>query len=137
MNMSEQLNAIWQFDREEETEQHEGGAISSVHAFVYEDGSLIIALPSISLYVGMSDDDVYRIKTRWRGNDLHMFPPFGKKWELFATWDSNRFVMYGDGKMRIFKKITPEEIAGWQKDLLKAGRQMWNYPYVNPDDVDL
>ena len=135
--MNKDYNAIWQFDRDEETDVNSAGSISSVYTFIYENDSLIITLPSVSSYVGLPNDDIYRIKTKWKGNELYIFPPLGNKWELFATWDSNRFVMYGGGKVKLFKKIKPEEIAKWQQDLFKAGREMWSYPYINPETIDL
>lgn len=135
--MNEDCNAIWQFEREEAADIDSGRSLSSVYTFIYENEDLIINLPSRSSYKGLPDDDVYRIKTKWKGNDLYIFPPLGDKWELFATWDDDRFVMYGDGKMKIFKKIKPDEIAAWQRGLLKAGREMWSYPYMNPDEVEI
>jgi hypothetical protein len=134
--MNHDYAAIWQFDREEETNIDTGRSIASVHTFIYENNTLIINLPSVSSVEGLPDDDIYRIKTKWKGNELYIFPPLGNKWELFATWDNNRFVMYGDRKVKIFKKIKPAEIAKWQQGLLRPGRQMWSYPYLNPDEVE-
>jgi hypothetical protein len=135
--MNQDYNAIWQFDREEKTDINSGRSIPSVYTFIYENESLIINLPSISSASGLPDDDIYRIKIKWKGNDMYIFPPLGNKWELFDTWENDRFVMYGDGKMKIFKKIKPEEIAKWQQGLLKAGREMWRYPYINPDEIEI
>lgn len=134
--MSQDYDAIWQFDKEEETNINSGRSISSVYTFIYENDSLILNLPSVSSTPGVPDD-IYRIKTKWKENELYIFPPLGNKWELFATWDNNRFVMYGDRKVKIFKKIKPEEIAKWQQGLLKPGREMWSYPYMNPDEVEI
>lgn len=135
--MNQSYNAIWQVDKEEDTNLNSGRGVSDVYAFIYDNNSLIINLPSDSSAAGLPDDDIYRIKTKWKGNELYIFPPLGNKWELFATWDNNRFVMYGDRKAKIFKKIKPEEIAKWQQGLLKPGREMWSYPYMNPDEVEI
>lgn len=135
--MNKEYNAIWQFDKEEQTTVNSGRSISGIYTFIYDDDSLIINLPSTSSFKGLPDDDIYRIKTKWKNSELYIFPPIGDKWELFAVWENNRFVMYGNGKMKIFKKIKPEEIAAWQQDLLKAGRGMWNYPYINPDEIEI
>lgn len=135
--MNQDFNAIWQFDKEENTNVDSRGSISDIHTFIYENNSLIINLPSISSAAGLPEDDVYRIKVRWKGNELYIFPPLGDKWELLATWENNRFVMHGDGKVKMFKRIKPEEIAKWQQDLLKPGREMWKYKYLNPDEIDL
>lgn len=134
--MNEDCNAIWQLDRQEETSIDSGRSISDVYAFIFENGDLIINLPSMSSAAGVPDDDIYRIKTKWKENELYIFPPLGDKWELFAIWDDNRFVMFGNGKKKIFKKIKPDEIAPWQKNLLKPGREMWSYPYLDPDEVE-
>ncbi len=135
--MNKDHNGIWQFDVEEETNINFERSTLTVYAFIYDNDSLIINLPSRSLSPGLPDDDVYRIKTKWKENELYIFPPLGNKWELFATWDNDRFVMYGDGKVKIFKKIKPEEIAAWQQDLLKPGREMWNYPYLDPGEIEI
>lgn len=128
--------AIWQYDKEEITENPSDRSILSVYTFVYENNSIMIQLPTMSPMPNLPEDRVYRLKTKWKGNDLYMFLPFGSKWELFATWENNRFVMLGNKKMKIFKKIKLEEIAVWNKDLLKPGRQIWHYPNVNPDTIE-
>jgi len=135
--MNQDHDAIWQFDREEEANIDTGRSIASVHTFIYDNDSLIINLPSVSSVAGLPDDNIYRIKTRWKENELYIFPPLGNKWELFATWDNNRFVMYGNRKVKIFKKIKPEEIAKSQQALLKTGLEMWSYSYLNPDEVEI
>ena len=137
MNVNQDYNAIWQFDKEKETNVKSARSISSVNTFIFENDSLIINLPSMSSYVGLPDDDIYRIRTKWKGNELYIFPPLGDKWELFATWENNQFVMYGGGKVKLFKKIKPEEIVVWQQNLLKPGREMWRYSYINPNDVEI
>lgn len=135
--MNKDYNAIWQFDKKEETNIGSDRSLSSVYTFIYEDNSLIVNLPSISSFKGLPDDDIYRIKTKWKDNELYIFPPLGNKWELFAAWDTDRFVMSGDGKVKTFKRINAEDIAEWQKGLLKSEREMWSYPYINPDDVEI
>jgi hypothetical protein len=135
--MNQDCIGIWQFNREEGTKINAEGSINSVYTFIYENDSLIIYLPSDSSFVGLPKDDIFRIKTKWKGNELYIFPPLGNRWELFATWDNNIFVMYGGGKVKLFKKIEAEEIAKWQQNLLKAGREMWSYHYINPDEVEI
>lgn len=137
MKTKQDFNGIWQFDRDEDTNLNSERSISDVHTFIYDHNSLIINLLSESSAAGLPADDIYRIKTKWKKNELYVFAPLGNKWELFATWDGNRFVMYGEGKVKIFKKIKPEEIAKWQQGLLKPGREMWSYPYMNPDEVEI
>jgi hypothetical protein len=135
--MNKDYNAIWQFDKEESTNISQMMSMSDVHSFIYENNSLIIYLPPIILVADLPEDNIYRIKTKWKGDELYIFPPLGNKWELFAKWDNKRFVMYGINKAKIFKKIKPEEIAKWQEGLLKPGRKMWSYPFINPDDVKI
>ena len=135
--MIEDYNGIWQFDSDENTKNNPGLNVPDVYTFIYENDSLIINLPSISSAAGLPIDDIYRIKIRWKGNELYIFPPLGNKWELFARWDNNRFVMPGDGIAKIYKKIERKEIAKWQQGLLKPGREMWSYPYMNPDTTEI
>ncbi len=130
------FDAIWQFDKEEDTNIRITQNIPDINTFIYNNDSLIVNLPSVSSIAGVPNDDIYRIKTKWRGNDLYMFPPFGDRWELFCTWENNRFMMYGEGKMRTFKKINPVDIPIWQQGLLKAERKMWSYPYGDPNKID-
>lgn len=135
--MHQEDHSVWQFEKEEEANVKTTRSLSGVYTFVYGNGSLIINLPSVSLAVDMPEDDIYRIKSRWKGHELYIFPPLGDKWELFAVWEDGRFVMYGNGKKKTFKKIKAEEIAPWQRNLLKPGREMWNYRYLNPDELDI
>ena len=135
--ITQDYNSIWQFDKEVNSNMYTERSMRDTHTFIYENESIIVNMPSVSSVPGIPDDDVYRIKIKWEKNDLYIFPPLGDKWEAFATWDNERFVMYGKDKMKIFKRISPVEIAKWQQSLLKPGRQMWHYKYINPDTVEL
>lgn len=133
--MSNVYDAVWQRDREEPAENSAAHGMFDIHTFIYEDDSVIIHLLAESPAADLPQDNVYRLKTKWKSGELYLFLPLGNKWEPFAVWEDERFVMYAEGKKKIFKKIRPEEIATWQRDVLKPGRELWRYRYLNPDDI--
>lgn len=135
--MNQNANAIWQFDKEETTGNDSPETISDIYTFIYENGTVTIQMLTTGAMTGLPQDNVYRIATRWQGDTLFIFPPLGNKWQLFAHWDNDRFVMYGGGKMKVFRKISPEEIAPWNKALLKPERPVWKYIYLDPQTIDL
>jgi hypothetical protein len=135
--VNQQYNGIWQFDKNETTDIPSVVGISDTYTFIYEQDSVIIHLPTMTTVIGLPEDFIYRIAVRWKGDELYIFLPLGDKWELFANWEHNRFVMYGDRIKKIFKRIRPEEIAIWYKALLNPERPMWKYKFMDPASVDL
>ncbi|HEV3412126.1 MAG TPA: hypothetical protein VG101_06595 [Puia sp.] len=135
--MDQEANGIWQSDKETGGNIPADRDIAGVHTFVCEDRSVLIYLPPSLKVSNMPEDNVYRLATRWKGSRLYIFLPLGDKWEPFAHWEEDRFVMYGDGKMRVFKKILPGEIASQNRDLLKPGRQFWKYSWLDPGMIDI
>ena len=136
--MTEQTNdynAIWQKVREEDTDRESADALPGINLFVVADNSVTLQLPSDVLVIGHPADDVYRLQAKWDGSNMFVFLPFGTKWELFASWEDGRFVMFGNRKKSLFKKIARSELAKWQDDLLMRDREMWRYPFISPDDV--
>ena len=126
--MNNSKNGIWQYAEEIQLDATSDNAgLTDTYTFVYDDDSLILKLPSVSTSINKASDDVYRLVVKWENNNLFFFPPFGVKWELFASWEDGRFLMKGNNKIKIFKKISINEIAAWNKELLKPERKMWEY----------
>ena len=60
-------------------------------------------------------------------NFFDIVTPLNPQWQKLAKFENGVFVMYGNGKKRYYKKILPEEILSWNKDILKNDLQLWNY----------
>lgn len=135
--MDQALNAIWQYKKQIIPSSSSERFVPSIHTFIYEMDTLIVQMITISSFKGRPDDDVFRVKTKWADNDLYIFPPFGKSWELFARWRKGFFIKPESGRLLEYYKIDPENIVPWQKDLLKPDRNLWDYPYQDPDKIEL
>ena len=78
-----------------------------------------------------SDDDFYRLAARWDGDVLSYRPPFGP-WAELAAYDGERFVNVGSGRKRIFRRIAPDDVVAFNRDILKDGREAHDYR-IRPD----
>ena len=130
-------NGIWQFDTEEKTSIITDRAMLDTNAFIYNNNSVILKIYSISIMQNAPIDDIYRLQVKWKNNDAYIFLPSGYKWELFATWENNRFIILGDNRKKIFKKIQSEEIPDLQKELVVREYSLWEYEEIIPDDINI
>ncbi len=69
-----------------------------------------------------ADDDIYRFKAKWNGDDLYWRTP-SDKWERFARWRGGRFEIERDGIRWRFAKVNdPQHWREYQQYLL--GREI-------------
>jgi hypothetical protein len=70
------------------------------------------------------EDHVYRLKTKWRGNDLHCRMPFGF-WTKVGTFEDGRFVERSDDAVIVFEKVRPGRLH--EETLLLKDREPHDY----------
>lgn len=117
---------LWQFSREIPIDNDKGKLMNDLYTFWYLDSTVIIYLFSIHKLQWKSDDDFYRLKTKWEVNALYYLPPFGD-WTELATFEDNQFIKIGNGKKKIFKRISEKEVVEWNKNILKKDRSLHDY----------
>lgn len=125
-NNVKEAEGIWQFVRDEPVEDDHGKKMSDLFTFRYGDSAVTIRLMSLSPFFQSSSDGFYTLKCQWTGNTLQYLSPSGS-WTELAEFGNGEFVKYGNGKKRIFKKISPDEVVEWNRAILKEGRELYNY----------
>jgi hypothetical protein len=127
----ENLAGIWQAKKEVNIDDDKGKEINEHYVFYYKGDSVTIRLINMHPVFWKSEDDFYKLKAKLENNTLYYLPPFGN-WTELAVLENNQFVIIGNGKKRIFKRILPEEVFDWNKAILKENRSLHDYR-VTPD----
>jgi hypothetical protein len=97
-----------------------------VFTFAYDGEYVTLRLLTLRTGQWKSADDFYKLQSRWEGNTLYYRPPFGS-WTELASFEDGRFVNVGNGKKRIFGKITDEQVVPWNAAILSPGREAHDY----------
>jgi len=77
-----------------------------------------------------SQDGIYKLASRWEGDDLQYLSPDNRIWVHLATKVDSTFVIFGQGQKKVFKRIQVDEIANWNKDIVKSIRPVFDYKSV-------
>jgi len=117
---------LWQQSREVPVPGTEGKSLSSAYTFKYERGLVTMRLLVISKMSWKSPDGFYTLKSRWEGDTLQYLTPLGQ-WTDLAVFQDGRFVASGDGKMREYARITPDEVVERNAAILKPDRPVVDY----------
>lgn len=127
----EQAEGVWQFQHETPIDGDMGKYANDVFTFIYESNTVTLRLLTLRSGQWKSEDDFYKLSTKWEGNTLYYRPPFGN-WAELATFEHEQFINIGSGKKRVFKKIRTDEVIQWNKGILKPNRQLHDYR-IQPD----
>jgi hypothetical protein len=120
---------LWQQSREVPAPGTEGKSLLQVHTFKYQSGLVTMRLLVISSATWASPDGVYTLKSRWQGDTLQWLAPSGQ-WDDLADFKNGRFVISGDGVMREFARITPDQIVDYNAAILKPDRPVFDYGHM-------
>jgi hypothetical protein len=135
-NEHQQAEGIWQFEKEVPVENDMGKQVNNTFTFMYandRDAGDTVTLRLLTLRSGQwkTDDDFYKVLAKWEANTLYYLPPFGP-WTELAIFEDDHFVNIGNGKKRIFQKVSKEEVVAWNHELLKEPRALHDYR-IQPD----
>jgi len=65
-----------------------------------------------------TDDDFYRVKSKWVGDDLYWLPPFGT-WEKLATFTNGHFEdRSGNGITWVYERVKARQLTEHEWPLL-------------------
>ena len=122
----DEAKGLWQFQGEVAFDHAPGLQANDVFTFTYDGGYVTLRLVTLRMGQWKSDDDFYTLQTRWEGDTLHYRPPFGE-WTVLASFEDGRFVNIGNGKKRLFGKITAEQVVAWNAAILAPARPPHDY----------
>jgi hypothetical protein len=97
----------------------------SPNPFYFHGDSATMHLIRLKEWMWRSEDDYYRVKTKWEGDDLYWLPPFGP-WSKLATFRNGRFERDEDDVVWKFERISPKVAADECRPLLKK-REIHDY----------
>ncbi len=117
---------IWGFDHSTPAPHQIGNHPISIMNFLIEGDFLTIRLIDISGMREPGADEFFKLRLKWEGDELFYLPPVGN-WHAFADYRNGTFVMYGQERNYLFKRIPADEIPAWNADLLRADRAPFVY----------
>jgi hypothetical protein len=102
-------------------------------AFYYHGDSITLEAIALIPWWTKANDDYYRLKAKWVGNDLFWLPPLGG-WDKLATFQDGIFEMSTDSWLKWrFDHVPNSKATPEHQPLLKL-RELWKYSEV-PDGM--
>jgi hypothetical protein len=98
-------------------------------AFYFHGDSATMHLICLKAWMWHTEDDYYRVKTKWVGDDLYWLPPFGD-WSKKATFRNGRFEVDGEDVVWKYERVSPKDAVDECRPLLKK-RELHDYA-INP-----
>jgi hypothetical protein len=93
--------------------------------FYFHGDSATMQLTPWKAWMWRSEDDYYRVKTKWVNEELHWLAPFGG-WSKQATFRNGRFELEGDDVVWIYERVAPKNVRDDLLPLLKK-REIHDY----------
>ncbi len=104
------------------------------HLFYYDGENIILSLLTLKVWMWKSEDDFYKLKTKWRQDSLFYLPPFGT-WVYLAQFNGTTFSKtLQDSVIFEYKKIKSDEISKIDSAILKT-RNPHNYSTKATDKI--
>jgi hypothetical protein len=119
---------IWQLD------ETRGKGRTTTKAFRFDGKTVTLFLVARNEFSARPPDDYYRVRARWRGDELYIQYPSGI-WGPLVSCVGGRFI---DRRMRagpvfIYRKVRPRELDKSNRALLRD-RPLWDYSTSLNDD---
>jgi hypothetical protein len=103
------------------------------NSFRYHGDTVTMHLIAVRDWHGRSPDDYYRVKIKWKGNDLFWLPPHGT-WTRLATLANGKFqkenpkyqIESAERPPWVFEKVKPEKLNEYEKPLASE-REPYDY----------
>ncbi|MBN2493794.1 MAG: hypothetical protein JXR96_04315 [Deltaproteobacteria bacterium] len=92
-----------------------------IHLFEYDGRHVTIRLFTEKAWMWKTPDDVYKLKSRWKGDELYYLPPFAD-WQHLATFEKGRFVIRDTNRGRewAFERIRKEDLGPGDRAFVMA-----------------
>lgn len=80
-------------------------------SFRFDGKYITLHLMRTKLWMWKTDDEFYRVKSKWVGDDLYLLPPFGT-WTKLATFTNGHFERsYDSGATRVYERVQARQLA--------------------------
>lgn len=99
--------------------------------FYYDGNHVIIMLYTLKAWMWKSDDDFYKLKSKWGNDSLYYLPPFGR-WTYLARFDGNNFFYEEQNEKWTYINIEKDKISKNDSAILKE-RKLHDY-MIKPTD---
>jgi hypothetical protein len=83
--------------------------LSIPEPFYFDGETVTVQLHTHKDWMWRSEDDLYRLKTKWKGNDLFYRPPFAD-WRYLATFENGFFQVHDDPNLWVFERRAEGEL---------------------------
>lgn len=83
-------------------------SIGVTDVFHYDGEYLTIYMFAMKAWMWRTEDDLYKVKTKIVGNELHYLPPFGN-WEAFIKFENGQFHSLHNND--VYQKISVEQLS--------------------------
>jgi hypothetical protein len=132
MSGHEDAIGLWQLQETQQVDDDGSGRLTNdAYTFRYDGDTVTLRLATMNPAMWRSDDDFYRVESRWDGDMLSYRPPFGD-WAELAAWVGDHFEDTGGGTRRIFARVGEDEVPEWNR-AVRAPREPPDYS-IQPGD---
>jgi hypothetical protein len=87
--------------------------------FYYDGETVTLQLFTLKGWMWRSEDDYYRVKAKWVGDDLFYLPPFGR-WDKLATFRGGHFADESEKVALRYERIPRSQVTEELRPLVKA-----------------
>jgi hypothetical protein len=80
-------------------------AVPGIERFHYDGVHVTVSLFTEKAWMWRRPDDIYRLDSRWQGNELQYRPPFGT-WTRLAVFQTDHYMLPDDDKPWVFERVS-------------------------------
>ncbi|MDD4575594.1 MAG: hypothetical protein PHI36_04105 [Bacteroidales bacterium] len=116
----------WQIPIESRTIKNDNNILQSGnYLFFLDRNSITLSLWTMKEWMWKSEDDYYKLSSKWNHDSLYYLPPFGE-WTFLAKFDGTNFMKKEQNVSFKYEKIKPNNIDSTNLSILKK-RELHNY----------
>lgn len=135
-NNSETLSpyGYWQIPKESRTIKIDNNILESGnYLFFLDSNSITLSLWTTKEWMWKSEDDYYKLSSKWNHDSLFYLPPFGE-WTFLAKFDGTNFIKKEQNMIFKYNKIKANEIDSIDSVILKK-RKLHDYKIKASDAI--
>lgn len=107
---------------------------SGNYLFFLDRNSVTLSLWTMKEWMWKSEDDYYKLSSKWNHDSLFYLPPFGE-WTFLAKFDGTNFIKKEQNVIFKYNKIKANEIDSIDSVILKK-RKLHDYKIKPTDGID-
>lgn len=128
-------NGYWQIPIKSRSIKGDNTVLVSVNYLFFLDGnSVTLSLWTMKEWMWKSEDDFYKLSSKWNYDSLFYLPPFGD-WTFLAKFDGANFCKKEQNVSFKYNKIKPNNIDSIDMAILKK-RELHDYKIKPTDGIN-